>query len=143
MRLLYLCHMSAISERNNQTIQFTCLAGLYNINSGLESFIGDLMAEVLHLQLKTIFYTFFRMQVCVDACVLLQHICCFFFFLSNFWLILSTSLHFLLRGAVQSSHVGRSCDKAGEKWGREEEEEKRRKGGREGKTGRRERESEK
>lgn len=64
-----------------------------------------------------------------------------FFFLSNFWLILSTSLHFLLRGAVQSSHVGRSCDKAGEKWGREEEEKKRRR--REGKTGRREGESEK
>lgn len=83
----------------------------------------------------------FRMHVCVDACVLLQHICYFFLFFSNFWLILSTSLHFLLRGAVQSSHVGRSCDKAGEKWGREEEEKKRRrrKGGRERQEGGKER----
>lgn len=56
-----------------------------------------------------------------------------FLFFSNFWLILSTSLHFLLQGAVPSSQVERSCDKAGEKWGREEEEKRGRGGQKEGK----------
>lgn len=90
-----------------------------------------MMAEAPHFQPKTIIYTVYNVRVCV--CVLLQHICSsFYLFFSNFWLILSTSPHFLLRGAVQSSHVERSCDKAGEKWGREEE--KKAAGGGEGKT---------
>lgn len=60
-------------------------------------------------------------------------------FFSNLWLILSTSLHFLLRGAEQSSHVERGCDKTGEKWGREEKKRGGGGGGGEGKTEGRER----
>lgn len=64
------------------------------------------------------------MYMCVCVCNIFAAL----FFFSNFWLILSTSLHFLLQGAEQSSHVERSCDKAGEKWGREEKKRGRRRG---------------
>lgn len=78
------------------------------------------------------------MCVCVYSVSAFATYLLLFFFPSNFWLILSTSLHFLLRGAAPSSHVERSCDKAGEKWGRkeekrgEEEGRERQKGGKEG-----------